>query len=963
MCGLSVDNPGPNVRRSRSNEENASMKLVKLRSFGLGRRVWRTKVSHWLLLACALCLAASIQGRAQSGVSPTNSAPAPETQDDAPVQPNYELAARFMPDKVGKLIFDTSVTPHWFEASDRFWYSYQTTDGMHYWVVDPIKKSKVPLWDNAKVAAALSTLTNFPYDAQHLPVKHLRLVDKDTKMRFEIEIRKNAVVPNEPKPEKSQEDIQEGDQNQTKQVEQSQQVQQDEKVQQKEKEGEKKDEVKQDEEKKADEGKGEKPPDTRTLYFEYDLATSTIKRLDNFDAPPKRPKWAIISPDGKTIVFARGYNLYMMDAATYAKAAKKPSDATVVETQLTTDGVDKFSYARILLPEQGEVVKKEDKGDTNKAGIRVPPVTIHWSKDSSKFALERSDDRKIPELWVIHSLANPRPTLESYRYDMPGEDNVSVPEVQIFDVATKQHVVVQTKSFPGEYVAISDAQQLERDREELRLQQEGEEGPGAFFEPMHRWLSDTSDKLYLTATSRDFRRIDVAVADTSSGTPKTLIQERSNLWLDVRPLRLAGDGDLIWWSERDGWAHYYLYGADGKPKNPVTSGEYMADQVISVDEKARVLYFTANGHEAGEDPYYTHLYRVGLDGTGLKLLTPGNFSHSAAAPDSGKYFVDSYSRVDTAPKSVLLDAAGNQLAELETTDVKRALEAGFKYPETFRVKADDGITDLYGVIYKPFDFDPGRKYPLIEYVYPGPQTESVDKTFTPKSPNVALSQLGFIVIEVGNRGGSPQRDKWYDSFGYGNLRDYGLADKKAAAEQLAALHSYIDISRVGIWGHSGGGFMSTAALLQYPDFFKAAWSESGNHENNVYNHFWSEKYHGVREETEKDGTEKFIYEIDKNSDLAKNLKGHLMLTTGDMDENVSMVNTMRLADALIKANKRFEMLVFPGMRHTYMPIASYVIARRGDFFAHWLLGSAETQADIIELQREKQATPSKRFSE
>ena len=874
------------------------------------------------------------------------------------VRPNYELAARFMPDKIGKLIFDTSVTPHWFETSDKFWYSYETPSGTRYWIVDPAKRTKTPLWDNAKVAATLSTLTNFPYDAQHLPVKHLRLIDHDTKMRFEVEIRKNAVVPNEPKPEKSQEDIQETNQNQ--------QNQQGEKVQQKEeqKTGEqKKEEEKKEDAVKAGESKEEKPPDTRTLYFEYDLATGTIKRLDNFDAPPKRPRWASISPDDKTIVFARGHNLYMIDAANYAKAAKKPGDTSVVETQLTTDGVENYSYARNILPEQEEAIKKEDKGDTNKAGIRVPAITIHWSQDSSKFAFERSDDRKVPSLWVIHSLGSPRPTLETYKYDMPGEDNVSVPEIQIFDIASKQHVTVQTKDFPGEYIAISDAPQRERDREDLREQQELQEGPSALTIPMNRWLSDTPDKLYFIATSRDFRRIDVFVADTSTGTVKNLIQERSNVWMDVRPLRLAGSGDLIWWSERDGWAHYYLYGADGKLKNQITSGEYMADQIVSVDEKARIMYFTANGHEPNADPYYTDLYRVGFDGAGLKLLTPGNFSHTANAPDDGNFFVDTYSRIDTAPKSVLLDTQGAPLAELETTDMDRALAVGFKYPEMFRVKADDGITDLYGVMYKPFDFDAHRKYPLIEYVYPGPQTESVNKTFSKNSPNIPLANLGFIVVEVGNRGGSPQRDKWYDSYGYGNLRDYGLADKKAAAEQLAAMYPFIDISRVGIWGHSGGGFMSTAAILQYPDFFKAAWSESGNHDNNVYNHFWSEKYHGVREEAQKDGTEKFVYEIDKNSDIAKNLRGHLMLTTGDMDENVSQVNTMHVADALIKANKRFEMLVFPGMRHSYMPINTYVIWRRGDFFAHWLLGWSDADADIMELQREKQAAPSKKFSE
>jgi dipeptidyl-peptidase 4 len=259
------------------------------------------------------------------------------------------------------------------------------------------------------------------------------------------------------------------------------------------------------------------------------------------------------------------------------------------------------------------------------------------------------------------------------------------------------------------------------------------------------------------------------------------------------------------------------------------------------------------------------------------------------------------------------------------------------------------------VMYKPFDFDPSKKYPLIEYVYPGPQTESVTKIFSPKNQNVALAQLGFIVIEVGNRGGSPQRDKWYDSYGYGNLRDYGLADKKDAAEELAAVDPFIDIHRVGIWGHSGGGFMTAAALLQYPDFFKVGWSESGNHENNVYNKYWSEKYQGIQEIDEKDGTTKFLYHIDKNSDLAKNLKGHLMLTTGDMDNNVHMANTMRLANALIKADKRFDMFVLPGMRHSYMPDADYVFWMRANYFCRWLLGSSETGPDVIELDRDKMA--------
>jgi dipeptidyl-peptidase 4 len=857
----------------------------------------------------------------------------------ARVAPNYELEARFLPDAVNKLVFDLAVTPHWFSESDRFWYSFQTTEGTRYYLVDPVKKSKMPLWDNAKLAAELSRLTNFPYDAQHLPIKRLKLVEKDTRMRFEVEIRKNAVVPNEPKREKSQEDIEEqGKEGEMKQGEQQSQ---------------------------AATAAGEKPEETRTIYFEYDLATGKIARLDNFEAPKKKPMWASVSPDEKTVVFARGHNLYLMDAENYAKALKKPGDASVVETQVTTDGVEKYSYARVLLPEQEEQLKKQDKGDTNKAGIRTPAVTIHWSKDSKKFALERNDDRKVGDYWVIHSLTNPRPILETRSYPLPGETNVPIGEIDIFDVASKQRAVVQPKSFVDETLSIADAAQTERDREELREEQEENRlNPAPLSRLSPKWVADTSDKLYFTSRSRDFRQGEVGVADSTTGKVQKLIEERSNVWMTQKPLRLVENGkELLWWSERDGRGHFYLYDGQGKLKNQITSGEYVTDQIASLDEKMRTLYFTANGREAGEDPYYTHLYRVGLDGSGLKLLTPGNFTHAVNWPDSGKYFVDTYSRVDTAPKSVLLDGQGMPLSELETTDVSQLIAAGFKYPETFKVKADDGVTDLYGVIYKPFDFDANRKYPVIEYVYPGPQVEQVTKAFSPKSPNVPLAQLGFVVIEVGNRGGSPQRDKWYDSYGYGNLRDYGLADKKAAVERLGATRPYMDLSRVGMWGHSGGGFMTAAAMLQYPDFYRAGWAESGNHDNNVYDNVWSEKYHGVREETQKDGTEKFFYEIDKNSELAKNLKGHLMLTTGDMDDNVSMVNTMRVADALIKANKRFEMLVFPGMRHSYMPIQSYVIVARGDFFSKWLLGSSDTGADVIELQRAKQATPSKKFKE
>jgi dipeptidyl aminopeptidase/acylaminoacyl peptidase len=336
------------------------------------------------------------------------------------------------------------------------------------------------------------------------------------------------------------------------------------------------------------------------------------------------------------------------------------------------------------------------------------------------------------------------------------------------------------------------------------------------------------------------------------------------------------------------------------------------------------------------------------------LLNIGDATHNVTMADSAKYFVDNSSRINAAPISMVNDITGNCVVTLEQTDTSALVEAGFKFPEPFKVKADDGITDLYGVMYKPFDFDASKKYPIIAYVYPGPQTESVTKTFPARNDRISLAQFGFIVIEVGNRGGNPQRSKWYHTYGYGNLRDYGLADKKAAIEQLSRRHQFIDVDRVGIYGHSGGGFMSTAAMLVYPDFFKVAVSSSGNHENNIYNRWWSEKHHGVKEVTDKDGNVKFEYNIEKNSELAKNLKGHLMLATGDIDNNVHPANTLRMADALIKANKRFDFVILPGKRHGYADATNYFFWVRADYFCKHLIGDMSDSIDMVELNRERE---------
>ena len=842
--------------------------------------------------------------------------------DPVPVhKANYELAQHWMQGRVGKLVFDTSVTPHWL-AGDKFWYSYETSHGRHFYLVDPARKSKAPVFDNAKMAAMLTEITRVPYDSQHLPIRTIKFVKNDTAIEFEVQIERDAYIN--------------GKQTVLGVTEQTDATttngQQDDPQQRG--------------------GRGGAPglppnPRMRTLYFEYDLASMKLTLPPEYTPEPKRPLWASISPDEKWIIFARKQDLFMMDAASFALAVKKADDPNIKEIQLTKDGEKDFSYARHISGTEQQQLEQQNRegGQTNiekdKTG-RVPAIQIHWSKDSSRFAVIRRDERKVADLWVIRTLENPRPALETYKYAMPGEANVPQSHLEAFDISgTPSRKEIKADAFKDQTLQIFDAPSTARQRERNRSDAQ--------------WVADSNDKLYFRRLSRDQHKLDVCLANPATGEVKTVIEERLNTYIETHPLRLIANGDeLLFWSERDGWGHYYLYGADGKVKNQVTSGEYVTEDIESIDEKSRTMIFAAEGHEEGENPYFTHVYSVKLDGSGLKLLDPGNSSHTIAIADDGKYLVDNASTVNSAPRSLLYERGGAQTLDLETTDLSALMDAGFKMPEPFQVKADDGLTDLYGVMYRPFDFDPNKRYPIIAFVYPGPQTESVTQTFSPKNANVALAQLGFIVIEVGNRGGNPHRSKWYHNFGYGNLRDYGLADKKAAIEQLARRDPWIDIERVGITGHSGGGFMSAAAMLQYPDFFKVAVSESGNHENNIYNQNWSEKHHGIKENDGPNGEVTFDYSIEKNSELAKNLKGHLMLTTGDMDDNVHQANTMRLVDALIKAHKRFDQFILPGVRHSYQPVQDYFFWVRADYFCRWLLGDFDQSVDMTEVDTQPQ---------
>ncbi len=793
---------------------------------------------------------------------------------------NYDLAARFSPKKLDKMIFSLSVDPHWLKQSNKFWYTYETSEGKQWMIVDPVKNEKKSMFDKDQLAASLTRIIKDPFDAQHLPIDSLKFIKDENWIQFEV---KSSIEIDKP--------------------------------------GAKKD------------AKAEKIK--KVFYFEYNLNTAQLNELVGFTKPKRKPSWANMAPDQSKVVFGRNYNLYYMDKANYEKALVNEDDSSIIETAITKDGIQNFGW-------HGE--GGETNVDAEKNKNKRKPVGGYWSENSKQFAVVKVDNRKVKDLWVINSIADPRPTLETYKYWMPGEKEAPVDHLMLVDMVNYTNKEINVSLYKDQDIAMWNKSAAVNARDDE-------------FRPMI-WLG-TNEQLYLARTSRDLKKIDQCVVNTITGEVKVVVAESLNTSIEIKKPELIKNGaELVEWSERDGWAHLYLYDGQGNLKNQITQGAWHVETVIGVDETKRVVYFSANGRESvnggKEDPYYMHLYKINLDGSGLQLLNAGNFDHSFSVNDNNTYFVNTASRVNTTPVSSLHSADGRKLMDLETADLKNLMATGYKFPETFKIKADDGITDLYGVMYKPYDFDSTKKYPIIEYVYPGPQTESVNKSFSKGMDRIdRLAQLGFVVVTIGNRGGHYARSKWYHNYGYGNLRDYGLADKKATVEQLADRFSFIDRNKAGIHGHSGGGFMSTAAILVYPDIFKVAVSNAGNHDNSVYNRWWSEKHHGVKENISEKSDTSFSYMIDKNQDLAKNLKGKLLLIHGEIDNNVHPANTLRVVNALIKANKRFDMLILPTQRHGFGDMNEYWFWRTADYFSKYLLGdNTERSVDIDELNKD-----------
>jgi dipeptidyl aminopeptidase/acylaminoacyl peptidase len=762
---------------------------------------------------------------------------------------NYAQAERFSTKKVGQMVYSTSVRPHWFKGDDRFWYSYKTSAGTRYWLVDPAKGTKKELFDLPRLAMQISEIVRDPFDAQHLPMQDLKL--REDKY-FTFDIRSTA------------------------------------------------------KEQDPDDSTRTRP---KVFHFKYDIASGKLEQ------EPERkqlyPDWANVSPDGTIGVYAKGSNLWWMDSTSMRKAVKDPKDSTIVEHRITSDGVRQNGYGY-----------ENYKGDTtDDPEERHLPFDLVWSPDGRHFATFKWDMTPLKDLWVIHSVAMPRPELETYKYQMPGEEG---PKGKLLVFSRRDtswtSKDVKVYAFKSQDMSFYDDEPTAEDPYQEYVSR--------------RWMGDNSG-FYMQRLSRDLKRLDVCRVDVGADSTKTIISERSNTYVEYRNLRETPRG-LVFWSERNGWANLYLFSKDGKTVKNITEGPFHVEDVLALGQD--YLLVSACGINADENPYQMHTCRVPLSGGRPRQLDMADMDVAADASVDARWFVANCSRVDAKPVSVLYSAEGRKVMDLEESDFSELFAAGYRFPERFKVKAADGITDLYGAIYKPFDFDSTKVYPVCDYVYPGPQVEAVNISWSRGFTRTdRLAQLGFVVVTVGNRGGHPNRSKWYHNFGYGNLRDYGLEDQKYALQQLCSKYKWMDIDRIGIHGHSGGGFMSTAALLTYPDFFKVAVSCSGNHDNSIYNRWWSEQHHGIEEKVVK-GDTTFVYSIETNQQLASRLKGHLMLVTGDIDDNVHPAGTIRVANALIKAHKRFEFVLMPEQRHGYGSIDDFFFWKMADFYTRWLMG-------------------------
>ncbi|MDQ6843291.1 MAG: S9 family peptidase [Bacteroidota bacterium] len=637
--------------------------------------------------------------------------------------------------------------------------------------------------------------------------------------------------------------------------------------------------------------------------WKADLKTYTVVQNSMNGSNAKGRSIEVLSPDSSKAAFIKDYNLWVRDLATGKL------------TQLTTDGEKYFGYAT-----DNAGWKQSDK-----------PV-IRWSPDSKKIATFQQDERKAGDMYLVSTNVG-HPVLKSWKYPLPGDSNIITIQRVIINADEPKVIRLSVPADPHRATLSDDIS-----------------SSGTFDDV--DWSSDGA-QLAFVSTSRDHKIEKFRIADAATGAVREVFEETVPTQFEsgqgaINWRYLPASNEIIWYSERDNWGHLYLYDAGtGKIKNQITKGNYTITKLIKVDEKKRILYFLADGNDP-RNPYFTHFYKIDFDGKKLVTLSPEEGNHKITVSPGGNYFIDEYSQPDVPSVAVLRNMDGKMITSLEKTDVSRLKAIGWQPPKVITVKAADGETDLYGLMFTPSGFDSSKKYPIIDYIYPGPQGGSVGSWsfVASRRDDNALASLGFIVVEIEGTS-NPLRSKSYHDMSYGNMAENTLADQVTGIRQLSQRHNFIDTSRVGIWGHSGGGFATACAMFRYPDFFKVGIAESGNHDNRNYEDDWGERYNGLLINNDKGVSN---YEWQANQLYAKNLKGKLLLAHGMMDDNVPPYNTLLVVEALEKANKDYDLIIFPNSRHGYGAYSSYMMRRRWDYFVKNLSGMEPPKEYLLKAE-------------
>jgi dipeptidyl-peptidase 4 len=740
---------------------------------------------------------------------------------------DYSKAERMLSWHAQSLIAGDAVNPNWIGRSSRFWYRNKTGNGHAFVLVDPARNTQAPLFDHARLAAALSLAADTAYEHNKLPFSSFDFTRDESHIAMRV---------------------------------------------------------------------GRK-------RYECDIRGYICTPTDTLPST----QYAVLSPDSVWEVFAKDHDLWLR---------RFPDGRDTI--RLTDDGEEYNSYG----------VNAPRAYAQMRGNLRQRP-SLQWSPDGTRIVVTRTNERAIPHSHFV-SFTSTRPRHFSQPYALPGDSLMPITVLHFLDLTPTLAAAQQD----GETRPLPANVRTELQPESFRLALNSSSVDSVWH--------PSSDRVHVTSYTRGAKGLYLIEVDARTGAQRVLAADsaKTNVigqeYIESKSWWVSGSGnDVIWWSERDGFGHLWLLDGQGNVKNRITGGAWTAGVIHRVDEATRRIWFMARGREQGRNPYYAHLYRVNFDGSGLTLLTPEDANHEISFAPTGDFLVDTYSTIDQPEVTVLRRASdGGVVRTLERADISRLEEVGWRPAQPFTVKARDGVTDLYGVMYLPTDLDPSKKYPVIENIYPGPFVGSVGSwSFKAHGENFALAQLGFVVVQLDHLGSRFRGKAFHDNY-YGNMADHGLPDHIAGLKQLAARHSFMDLDRVGIYGHSGGGFASTGAILRYPDFYKVAVSGAGNHDQMTYGHYWGEVYQGLLEKDTVRNTTN--YDSQANRLVAGNLQGRLLLMHGDMDDNVHPAMTIRLVDELIKANKDFDLVIAPDRAHGLNE--PYFIRRRWDYFVRHLMG-------------------------